>query len=712
MPATVRLKFRLMSLVPTLFLVLTVVATLWQLRHGTPASGGPLLSLIAVPAFLQEAVRRLKRDIAPGYHDAAFRFERGIEQVATFWKKEDGSAEEFEAFVRGKFEADPGQRQVLFQRLEAALEQLDGHMNELRRDFRRHVDLDLGPITTVDEILSSYNPSAHLVEDMFHNRLSFLILLNFPVRSLEEMMTLGKVWSRQEWAEARLAQRFAQRYPASIAQEITRVVSIADRYVAEYNIWMHHLLDDEKHRHFPAKLRLISHWGLRDEIKALYGTQNALHKQRMIQQVFHRIVTQTIPAAVIDNPMLDWNPYTNELQPSPIRDIDGLPSSEVTLSSAREPDTRYAHLLECFRVVRLMDPFSPNAPTHILRRFHENREMPEARVRGLLEQVLKSPLLKRVGALISSRLGRPLEPFDIWYSGFRPRGKHSEGELDAVVSSRYPSVEAFSKDIPNILMKLGFKHDRAEHLAAHIEVDPSRGAGHAMRADYRRDKAHLRTRFEKDGMNYKGFNVAMHELGHNVEQVFSLNDIDHTLLQGVPNTAFTEAIAFVFQAHDLEMLGLASHDENSHALQVLDELWATAEIAGVALVDMDVWHWMYAHPDASPDEAREAVLDISRRVWNRFWAPIIGVENALLMGVYSHMIDALLYLPDYPLGHIIAFQIEEQIRRSGDLGAEVERMSRLGCLAPDVWMEAATGEPVTAGPLLAAAEAALARLGA
>ncbi len=57
-------------------------------------------------------------------------------------------------------------------------------------------------------------------------------------------------------------------------------------------------------------------------------------------------------------------------------------------------------------------------------------------------------------------------------------------------------------------------------------------------------------------MDYKGFNIAVHELGHNVEQTFSLYEVDSTLLQGVPNTAFTEALAFVFQARDLEVLGL------------------------------------------------------------------------------------------------------------------------------------------------------------
>ena len=77
-------------------------------------------------------------------------------------------------------------------------------------------------------------------------------------------------------------------------------------------------------------------------------------------------------------------------------------------------------------------------------------------------------------------------------------------------------------------------------------------------------------------MNYKGYNIAVHELGHNVEQTFSLNEVDSTLLQGVPNTAFTEALAFVFQAHDLELLGLAKPDARergaARAERLLDDV--------------------------------------------------------------------------------------------------------------------------------------------
>src|SRR4029079_12295200 len=120
--------------------------------------------------------------------------------------------------------------------------------------------------------------------------------------------------------------------------------------------------------------------------------------------------------------------------------------------------------------------------------------------------------------------------------------------------------------------------------------------------------AHLRTRVGPDGMDYKGYNIAIHEMGHNVEQVFSVTTIDHTLLQGVPNTAFTEALAFVFQARDLELLGMAPQGGSDERLAVLDKFWQTREIAGVALVDMDVCLWMYAQPVATPTQLREAVI--------------------------------------------------------------------------------------------------------
>jgi hypothetical protein len=208
-------------------------------------------------------------------------------------------------------------------------------------------------------------------------------------------------------------------------------------------------------------------------------------------------------------------------------------------------------------------------------------------------------------------------------------------------------------------------------------------------------------------MDYKGFHIAVHEMGHNVEQTISLREVDHTLLAGVPNTAFTEALAFVFQARDLELLGLAAPSTEARALRALDDFWGAAEISAVALVDMGVWHWMYGHPEATPAQLREATLGIARDVWNAHFAPVFGVRDVTLLAIYSHMVERNMYLPDYPIGHFIAAQIEDRIEKSGHLGAEFERMAREGRVVPDLWMENATGAPVGTDALLAATEKAL-----
>ena len=219
--------------------------------------------------------------------------------------------------------------------------------------------------------------------------------------------------------------------------------------------------------------------------------------------------------------------------------------------------------------------------------------------------------------------------------------------------------------------------------------------------------AHLRTRIGPEGMNYKGYNIAVHELGHNVEQVISLNNIDYSLLNGVPNTAFTEAMAFVFQARDLELLGLDKPDANSEAMQTINDFWATCEIAGVALVDVAIWHWMYDHPEAKPEEIRDATLRISKEIWNKYFAPAFGKKDAYILGIYSHMISYPLYLADYPMGHLIAYQIEEKMRSAGSVGEEFDRMARIGNVAPDIWMMETTGATVGPNALISATIKAL-----
>jgi hypothetical protein len=661
--------------------------------------------------WMKSSRDKLVNQIVAKYGEAQrSHIEKGLQQVADFWRAEDGDAGVFEDFVFTNFAGDQATLDTMFNRFEFLFERLDGHMNEIIRAFRWQSDLDLGPILPFDDIFAGYDPTAHITDDLFANKIAFAVLLNFPLTTLDQRLTEGEKWTRRQWAEARLAERFSKRIPADVLLGIGQAYSAADKYISEYNIWMHHVMNNKGERLFPPKLRLLSHWNLRDELKADYSDpKSGIEKQRMIQKVMERIVTQTIPAVVINNPNVDWNPFTNEVKPTTEKDAD-VPPSALPITNAPEPDTRYAMLLNKFIAMKKADPFSPTAPTLIARKFDEEREIPEARVKEMFEQVLSSPLVPKVASLIKKRLHRDLEPFDIWYNGFKQRGTYTESQLDSVVSKKYPTADAYKNDIPNMLMKLGFSPEKAKYLADNILVDPARGSGHASGAQMRSEKAHLRTRVEKDGMNYKGYNIAVHEMGHNVEQTFSLNNIDHTLLQGVPNTAFTEALAFVFQGHDLELLGLASPDEKSAAMKALSDFWDAYEICGVSVIEMGVWHWMYDHPNATPAELKTATVQLSKDVWNKYYQPVFKEKDVVLLGIYSHMIDEWLYLPDYSIGYFIAFQVEETMKKAGAIGPEFERIATQGRIAPDIWMKNATGSPVGPEALLQATAEALEKI--
>ncbi len=660
-----------------------------------PKSGlktGPVVSTDVVETTIDSLLTRVG-----GAENA--RLERGVRQAARLWRAEDGTEQDFHSFCTKYFIADSTLLDKTFNRLEHNLMLINGYFRELNRDLNVPLQLDSGPILPVDYLFGEFSPSAHVNEDFFGTKIAFMTLLNFPLYSLQERLDLGPNWTRRQWAEARLAQRFSSRVPAKANQQAASAYTIADSYINAYNIYMHNVLDEKGERLFPEGLRLISHWGLRDELKAQYDKPGGFARQKLIQRIMERIIDQEIPAVVINNPHVDWKPSDNTVTPHP-------DAANQAPSAAAEPDTRYAMWLRIFHAERSLDPYYPDDPTFIDRRFNRDREIPEPEVEKLFRSVLGSPLMTRTANLISKRLGRPLEPFDIWYNGFRAKSRYTEDELDRIVSRKYPTVESFQRDVPNILVKLGFSYQTARWLSERIVVDPSRGAGHAMGAGRLADKAHLRTRIPEGGMKYKGYNIAIHELGHNVEQTFSFQGIDHTLLRGVPNTAFTEGLAFVFQSRDLELLGLTGRNPNADYEKALDVLWSTYEIAGVATVDMRVWQWLYAHPDAGPAELKGAVQAISRDVWNEFFAPVFGVRDVTLLAIYSHMIDGGMYTPDYPLGHIISYQIE-QYMKSRSLAVEMERMCKIGNVSPDLWMKLAVGEPISTGPLLSKAREAL-----
>ncbi len=624
--------------------------------------------------------------------------ETGIRQTAGLWRTSDGDETDFMNFCLENYCTDEVAREALYDKLSNAFENLFGTSNQLSVELKKPVHLEGGTLLPVDYILGNYDPSAHMMEDLFANKVAFICTLNFPNYTLAEKDSLGREWDRKQWAYARMGDLFTHRTPAGLNQEMSQALGNADNYIASYNIVMGNLLTEDGRRLFPEGMVLLSHWNLRDEIKSNYANvPDALEKQQMIHKVMEHIVCQTIPKCVINNPEYDWKPYSNTVYK------DGEP-----VEAEPESDDRYEHLLATFRVEKKMDPYHLNMPTAIIRNFEGSMEIQAAEIENLFINLISSEQVKKVAAFIRQRLGRELEPYDIWYDGFKSRTSFPEDELTALTRRKYPNAEAFRSDMPRMLQALGFTTDKAASLASRIVVEPARGSGHAWGAVGRWEPSRLRTRISPLGMDYKGYNIAVHEFGHNVEQTLSLYNVDHFMLSGVPNTAFTEAMAFVFQKRDLQLLGYPPQQMDDNT--VLDIFWGCYEIMGVALVDMYVWQWMYENPEATAGALKEAVLEKARLVWNQYYEPVLGHHDSPLLAVYSHMISSPMYLPNYPFGHIIEFQLEEyfngKMKEEGKtLAQAITGMYTQGRLVPGLWMEQAVGSRVSTEPLLRAVDA-------
>ncbi len=621
---------------------------------------------------------------------------KGVKHAASLWRKEDGSAADFTKFVKSNYISDPAKRKVVFNKISGYIESLNGNFNEITLDLRKILDEALGEIDDVDRMFGNYSVGSHLQNDFYSNKIAFTVALNFPYFTLAEKEALGPKWSREDWAMARLGDMFISRVPAELDQAVTEATGNSEMYIAEYNIHMGHLRTDDGRQIFPQDMVLLSHWNLRDELKADYADKKTgSEKQEMIYKVMERIIRQEIPQVVINSPAYEWEPYSNKVTKG------GTPIEAIA-----EPNTRYSHIINNFLTRKKIDAFNPEMNTFILRRFSLEMEISQDEVETLFDSYLSSPQLKNVAAIIKTRLGRDLRPYDIWYDGFKTRSSIPEDLLTSKTSTLYPNPSAFHAGMPLMLKKLGWSPERANYIAEKIVVDPARGSGHAWGAAKKGSLSHLRTRISEKGMDYKGYNIAVHEFGHNVEQTISLYDVDNYMMSGVPNTAFTEANAFIFQNRDLFLLGMKDDNPDKEKLSTLDAGWSLMEIMGVGMVDMKVWKWLYANPGATPGQLKESTIAIAVDVWNKYFAPVIGVKDSPLLAVYSHMIDSPLYLANYSYGQIIQFQLEEYLKGK-NFSAEIDRIFSQGRLTPQQWMMKATGSKISTQPILNALDKAL-----
>lgn len=615
--------------------------------------------------------------------------EKGVKHAASLWRQEDGTPQEFVSYVKDNYIGDQARRDAIFLKISNYMESMNGNLLEITLDLKKNLDEARGDIDEIDRMFGNYSAAAHISDDFYTNKIAFAIALNFPYYTLDEKEKLGPGWSRKQWAMARLGDMFVSRVPAELSQKLATATGNAEMYISEYNIEMGHLRTDDGKQLFSDDMVLLSHWNLRDELKADYAdAKTGSQKQDMIYKVMERIINQEIPKVVINNPEYEWAPFSNTVT-----------KGGSQADAAPEGDMRYQHITDIFRAMKDIDTYSPEMNTAILRKFSWEMEIAQAEVEALFDSYLKSPQLVKVGAIVKERLGRDLKPYDIWYNGFQAKGTLPEDQLTAKTSKLYPNPAAFRSDMPNMLIKLGWSPERAHYIADKIVVDPARGSGHAWGTGMKGAVSHLRTRISDKGMDYKGYNIAVHEFGHNVEQTISMYDVDNYMMSGVPNTATTEALAFVFQKRDLQLLGIKDENPEKEKMETLESAWSLMEIMGVGMVDMKVWKWLYANPDASPAQLKESVINIAKETWNTYFTPVFGVKDSPILAIYSHMIDSPLYLANYSYGQIVQFQVEKYLKGK-DLSDEIDRMFSQGRLTPQQWMMGATGSKITVQPLL------------
>ena len=613
------------------------------------------------------------------------RAEAGVKRIANRWQDCDGDGEQFKAFCTEHFIAEESDRSRLLGRYEIALGSIGGHLYEIRRHLRRWTDLRGDEMPQVDNLMAMFDPCPDLSDQFYKQKIAFIALLNFDRPDLATMLEQGDTWSNDKWAEVRAGWAFGPRIPAEINDRARKLKHDADMFVSEFHVPVGAMIDDEGKSWFEKNRKLIAHWLIREEIKAGYTEENGINKQRALSWVMGRHVDGTLPKSIMDSSCEGkWDPRKNT--------IDGIEQTELL------GPIRYEQLLSQRSVANDYDAYYEEYPTAISRKFDLEREIPEETVEALMIQLLEAPVRKEVADLLSKQLGRPLEAFDIYLEDISESG--SAAELDEKVTAMFKDELVFQEKLPEVLRGLGYSDEDANFLGTRVSVEIARGAGHAMRPGIPEYHAWLRTNRLDDRLGWDGFDTAMHELGHNLEQLISTHFVPRPLLRNVPNTACTEAFAFLYQNKAKEVIGIQEeNEEKAFAIASVEGLLSACQIAGPSLVELYTWRWLYKNPETTPEKLRDQMLLIADDVWDKYFKDQFGEDPYHILGAYQHMIGYPLYLADYTIGHVISHQIKSHMRGK-DLAAETKRICSIGRLTPDLWMKRAVGSGISAKQLI------------
>ncbi|MGA0172788.1 MAG: hypothetical protein ACO3NL_03955, partial [Phycisphaerales bacterium] len=161
---------------------------------------------------------------------------RGVAQCAKLWRESDGDAAVFQTFCVEHFAAGEDDRRRLLDRLELALEQVSGHLYEMRRNLRRWSDLVGDSMPKVDAMLATFDPAPDFAEQCYAQKLAFVTLLNLEKPTLDRMLAEGHAWDADRWAEARVAMSFSPRIPKEVADLARRLSFEANDFVAHFHV--------------------------------------------------------------------------------------------------------------------------------------------------------------------------------------------------------------------------------------------------------------------------------------------------------------------------------------------------------------------------------------------------------------------------------------------------------------------------------------------
>jgi len=623
------------------------------------------------------------------------RAESGVRRVANRWQDSDGDGATFQTFCTEQFVSDESNRTRLLDRYESALGSISGHLYEIGRHLRRWTDLRGDEMPKVDNLMAMFDPCPDLSDQFYKQKIAFIALLNFERPDLATMLTDGSTWSTDQWAEVRAGKAFGPRVPAEVNDRARKLEHEADMFVSEFHVPVDTMVDAEGNRWFEEGRKLIAHWIIREEIKAGYTQENGIHKQRALAWVMARHINGTIPKSVMDGSCSgNWDPQTNT--------IDGGDTGELL------GPIRFEQLLSQRSVAVDYDKYFDEYPTAIARKFDLEREIPVETVEALLIELLEAPIRGDIASYLADSIGRPLEAFDIYLEDISKDS--SASELDEKVTAKFQDELEFQKKLPEVLRDLGYNDEDAEFLGTRVNVEIARGAGHAMRPGIPEYNAWLRTNRLDDRLGWDGFDTAMHELGHNLEQLISTHFVPRPLLRNVPNTACTEAFAFLYQNKAKQVVGIQEEDEEkAFAIASVEGLLAACQIAGPSLVELYTWRWLYENPETTPELLRDQMMSIADDVWSKYFATHFGDDPYHILAAYQHMIGYPLYLADYTIGHVISHQIKSHMRGK-ELAAETKRICSIGRLTPDLWMNQAVGSSISASQLIDDAVAGLSLL--